>query len=66
MDASIAGATCPFLQLLMPVWVISSGPLPPAEAHRSIPVTVPGSQVQGFLLDEHEEVSPAGDYLLFL
>ena len=66
VDVSIVGATCPSLQLLMPVWVIS-GPLPSQLKLTGTFLSLsPGSQVQGFLFDEHlggQVLSPAGDYL---
>lgn len=66
VDASIVGATCPSLQLLMPVWVIS-GPLPSQLKLTGAFLSLsPGSQVQGFLFNEHlggQELIPAGDYL---
>lgn len=66
VDASIVGATCPSLQLLMPVWVIS-GPLPSQLKLTGAFLSLSrGSQVQGFLFNEHlggQELIPAGDYL---
>ena len=62
VDVSIVGATCPSLQLLMPVWVIS-GPLPSQLKLTGAFLSLsPGSQVQGFLFDEHlggQVLSPA-------